>query len=333
MRLNVKLLRQLMNVLVVITTLFLTYQGYLLKADYNEMTWNDKALMHMDTAGNPTAAREKRVFTVFSTGCSPSQDWQPQTLIYNHRKLGVKGDLVRLMACDDPNYVLPRHSYEKYRAVRTPDFDVDFPDDRYSPRNRPGGLDYWLSGRSNDTDLPLDDDILVMVDPDMVFITNHIDVSNVTRGVGIGSLYGLGKWILGYDFVQQTCDGKCEVLEPDYNPSFGHPMVLTAGDTRMHAVVWMNVTEQMRKLQKKWETEMFSNVVAHRILDIRINVFPTMLSHYGANSEPWDIVQWNAEPRLLEYGWHIIANGMRLKNFHGRNMIRIPLISVSATNQ
>ena len=125
-------------------------------------------------------AEEKCVFTVLSTGCSPSQDWQSQTLMYNHRKLGIKGDLVRLMACDDPNYVLPCHSYENYRVVRTPDFDVDFPDDKYSPRNRPGGLDYWLNGRSNDTDLPLDDDVLIMVDPDMVFLTNHIDVSNVT---------------------------------------------------------------------------------------------------------------------------------------------------------
>jgi hypothetical protein len=125
-------------------------------------------------------AEEKCVFTILSTGCSPSQDWQSQTLMYNHRKLGIKGDLVHLMACNDPNYVLPCHSYENYQVVQSPDIDVYFPDDKNSLRKRPGSLDYWLNGWLNNTNLPLDDDVLIMVDPGMVFLSNHIDVSNVT---------------------------------------------------------------------------------------------------------------------------------------------------------
>ncbi len=291
-----KWIRCLFNILAfsVIVNVVYLHHGSLVTSCIKMEAWEGQSLPLLDNK----KAEEKRVFTVFSTGCSPFQDWQSQTLIYNHRKLGIKGDVVRLMACDDPNYVLPNHSYEKYRVVRTPDFDVDFPDDKYSPRNRPGGLDYWLNWRSNDTDVPLDDDVLIMVDPDMVFLTNHIDVNNVTRGFGIGSLYGLGKNWPKDEFAQKSCNGKCKDLEDGYNPSFGHPMVLTAGDTRIHAPVWMNVTEQMRKLIKKWETDMFSNVISHILLDIQIDVLSTMLSYVDVESdEPWDIVQWNAEPR------------------------------------
>lgn len=85
-----------------------------------------------DTVGNPSKGKTStkikssspRLFTVFSTKCSPYQDWQAQTLIHNHKKQGIQGFLVRLLACDDPNYVLPKHSYEKYRVVRMPDFGL-----------------------------------------------------------------------------------------------------------------------------------------------------------------------------------------------------------------
>ena len=78
----------------------------------------------VDAKSNDTTTESKipRLFSVFSTECSPFQDWQAQTLIHNHRIQGIQGSLVRLLACDDPHYVLPEHSYEKYRVVRMPNF-------------------------------------------------------------------------------------------------------------------------------------------------------------------------------------------------------------------
>lgn len=75
---------------------------------------------HSDDA--TTESKPSRLFSVFSTECSPFQDWQAQTLIHNHRMQGIQGSLVRLLACDDPHYVLPEHSYDKYRVVRMPNF-------------------------------------------------------------------------------------------------------------------------------------------------------------------------------------------------------------------
>ena len=245
-----------------------------------------------------------RIFTVFSTSCARSQDWQSQALLHNHRKLGIPGDLVRLMACRDANYSLPKHSYEKYRVVWTPDFDVDHPDDAYSPRNRPRSLDYWLHGHSRDAveDLPRDNDILIQVDPDMIFLSNQMNISLVQPGVGIASEYGLHKQWLQGDLARATCQGKCQAPEEGYNPSYGHPMVLTAGDTRRHAKIWINVTEQMRLVKKEWMTEMYSNVVAHRLVGNTIVVLSTMLStpwspEHSPYFEPWDKVTWQAVPQ------------------------------------
>ncbi len=77
-----------------------------------------------EKVSSTTESRPPRLFSVISTECSPFHDWQAQTLIYNHKKQGIQGFLVRLMACDDPSYILPKQSYEKYRVVRMPNFGL-----------------------------------------------------------------------------------------------------------------------------------------------------------------------------------------------------------------
>lgn len=99
---------------------------------------------------------KRRVFVPFSTSCNPQQDWQAQAVLYTHRLHNVDTELVRLMACNDSNYELPHHSYERYRVVRTPDYVL--PPDWYAPRNRPLSMTYWLTIQTEDKDLPRDDD-------------------------------------------------------------------------------------------------------------------------------------------------------------------------------
>ena len=99
---------------------------------------------------------KRRVFITFSTSCNPQQDWQSQAVLYTHRLHNVDTELVRLMSCSDSNYELPQHSYERYRVVRTPDYVL--PPDRYSPRNRPLSMLYWLTIQTEDKDLPMGDD-------------------------------------------------------------------------------------------------------------------------------------------------------------------------------
>lgn len=218
----------------------------------------------------------------------------------------MEGVLVRLMACDDSNYELPKHSYgNKYRVVKTPNFDNFYPSDPYSPRNRPNGLGYWLTGKSNDTeDLPLDDDILVTVDPDMTFLGNYgnyFNVKSIKEGFGVAAEYGLGDgWFK--EWGQPFCDGKCNkvgtsttVAEPAGAFSYGAPYIVTASDARNHAAAWVNLTEEMRKTKPGWMIDMYSAVMAHRVLGIHMDVRATMLSA-PYDIEPWDTVHWNVPP-------------------------------------
>ena len=98
------------------------------KNDLNAASSNTQHGKHSDenekVSAGTTKLRPPRLFSVMSTECSPFHDWQAQTLIHNHKKQGIQGFLVRLMACDDPNYILPKHSYEKYRVVIMPNFGL-----------------------------------------------------------------------------------------------------------------------------------------------------------------------------------------------------------------
>ena len=102
--------------------------------------------------------RQRRIFITFSTSCNPQQDWQSQALLYTHRLHKVDTELVRLMACGEPSYELPKNDYDRYRVIRTPDYDAMMSCDPYSPRNRPLSMTYWLTVQMDDADLPKDDD-------------------------------------------------------------------------------------------------------------------------------------------------------------------------------
>lgn len=248
--------------------------------------------------------QERRIFIVFSSGCSKYQDWQSQVLIHSHKVQKVPGHaIVRLMSCKDHKYKLPPHSNPKYRVVWTPDFDSFFPNMPYSPRNRPGAMAYWLGGQSDDDDIPRPDDVVVAVDPDHIFTSDHLNVSAVSHGHGFAALYGIGQTAVENPKFKQFCNGACKLpFEEDYNPSYGHPQILTAFDALRHAKLWYSLTNQMKEHDPDWQTEMFSNVVAARRLDIQITVEKMMISSPKAStdpgakagSEPWQYMKWHS---------------------------------------
>lgn len=243
--------------------------------------------------------QQHRIFIVFSTGCSKAQDWQSQALIHSHKIHNISSyALVRLLSCQDSNYLLPRQSHPKYRVIRTPDFNSYFSRYyRYSPRNRPASIAYWLGGLSDDEDIPQPDDIVVSIDPDQIFTSNHLNVSTVSRGHGIATLYGISNFFLRRPEFQQHCPGRaCEPpFEKGYNPSYGHPQILTAYDALRHAQLWYNLTNDMKINHKGWETEMYSNVIAARLLKIHMQVEPMMISYTNGNSEDytWNLLSWD----------------------------------------
>ena len=240
-----------------------------------------------------------KTFTVFSTECSAFHDWQSQTLIQSHRNNKIEGELIRLMSCDDEDYIYPPSSYGKFRVVRTPNFRMLDGDD-YSPRNRPNALAYWLNGSSGDKDLPSPKDLIVSLDPDMVYLEMN-DLSSVRDGYGLAAKYNLGRdWIK--EWAIPFCDGKCEILEDEFDPSYGHPLILTAGDMRVLAGVWGDVLEKMRGVHHGWQTEMYAQIIAARVLGIKIVVQGMMISSGEDDDEIWDnVVQKNTVAMLVAH--------------------------------
>jgi hypothetical protein len=246
--------------------------------------------------------------------------------MYSHRTHNIPGELVRLLSCSDTKYQLPKHSYPKYRVVRTPDFNAPYKfKDNYSPRNRPSAMAYWLNGRSEDDPHPPsgDDTIIMAVDPDMIFLHNQlflqgdppINGSNtqpslleqVQPGHGVASRYAIGeRWIHRKQWFQFWCspstsrkNQNCADNIPTsrkYDPSFGHPQLLTANDARRQAEVWTNVTNDLRLVHQGWQTEMYSNVISMHLATITVSVHDIMVSNPNDINEQtaWEALQWYA---------------------------------------
>jgi hypothetical protein len=257
--------------------------------------------------------KQRQLVTVFSSSCSKSQDWQSQVLLYSHRQHNIPGELVRLLSCDDVSYTLPKVNYSKYRVVRTPDFNARFPKDDYSARNRPMAMEYWLNGESHDDPNPPsgDDTIIMAVDPDMLYLHSQtlaalLDL--VQPGHGVAARYALGSswigekthWNRFWCSTKQRIEhgGVCPTPKPSstYNPSFGHPQLLTADDAKRHATFWTPVTNDMRKLPANngWQTEMNSNIISMYRANITIQVEDIMIGNPGQVEEgrSWQAVQW-----------------------------------------
>jgi hypothetical protein len=255
----------------------------------------------------------RQLVTVFSSSCSKSQDWQSQVLLYSHRQQRIPGELVRLLSCGDANYTLPKVSYPKYRVVRTPDFNARFPQDDYSARNRPMAMEYWLNGESQDDPNPPsgDDTIIMAVDPDMLYLhsqTLEQLVDLVRPGHGVAARYALGsRWVQDQSHwnhfwcstnQRKKHGGLCPTPQPSstYNPSFGHPQLLTSEDAKRHATFWTPVTNGMRRLPANngWLTEMNSNVISMHRANITIQVEDIMIGNAAEIDEnrSWQAVQW-----------------------------------------
>ena len=238
---------------------------------------------------------KRQIYSVFSTGCSPGQDWQSHVLAYSHKLHKIPGKIIRLMACNDPSYQLPHHSYE---VVRTPDW-TNKNGDVYSPRNRPYSLSYWLNGIVNSSELlPNDNDVIINIDPDMVFLNGHLHVDLVQHGHGVAAQYALGNMFL--KDMKRFCGGACEFDKKPtmHEYSMGTPYLLTALDAKRHANLWGNITDEIRfSGHSGWETEMFSAILTFIILGIKIHIEQLMHSDHSAWSENWELVKWH--PNLM----------------------------------
>lgn len=168
--------------------------------------------------------KPRKIFTVFSTNCSPEHDWQAQTLSFNHKKMGIEGNLVRLMACDN-DYELPKNSYKKYYVIRTPFYNMQPEQCDYPSISKPMSLSYWLAGLSDISLMPASNDIIILVNQDQLFLSRNHDFSMISGKKGVASKYSLRQsWIR--DWGKEFCHSDCDTLPSLLMQHMVHPMFL-----------------------------------------------------------------------------------------------------------
>jgi peptidyl serine alpha-galactosyltransferase len=134
------------------------------------------------------ASIEPNYHMVFSTSCSPFQDWQSYLFFYFARKVQQTGTVTRIASgCKDKDRKALQEFHDEKIAVMSDQFHIHFappcPDSRSKYFNKPYGLRDFMEqvlGYPNNKDH--DNDIIMIVDPDMILLrplTHKFDLHRI----------------------------------------------------------------------------------------------------------------------------------------------------------
>jgi len=160
----------------------------------------------------------KQYHMVFSTSCSPFQDWQSIAFFYFAWKVKQTGTVTRIASgCTDEEAKMLKQVHREQIEVLSSNFKLHItPDFNFSGRtkyfNKPYGLRHWME---NELGYPggaseHDDDIIMLLDPDMMLLrplthtfydypswiwrgNDFLETKlEVTHGQPMASMYGFG---------------------------------------------------------------------------------------------------------------------------------------------
>jgi len=231
---------------------------------------------------------------VFSTSCSASQDWQSYVFFYSAMKVNQPGDVTRIASgCTEDEQRALTKLHDEQISIMSHRFHVHFApactDKRSKYFNKPFGLlDYMERNLGYpDTKEQHDDDIIMIVDPDMMLLRplTHVfdlektdwvvpDPSNsaiVTHGHPISQAYGFGSsWIESIRDNATYVIAESPALHVDkqtaahYYPS-GPPYLATARDMYQIVVHWTKFVVRIHDIFPHFMSEMhaYSFASAH----------------------------------------------------------------------
>jgi len=158
------------------------------------------------------------VHIVFSTDCTPYQDWQTLVMFHSAKVVGQIGPITRIASgCDDAKkadlIALYAKLWPQYHIHFTPDFKKDGKTKKkYDFYNKPYGMKHWLEN----ADPPVQaGQVIALLDPDMILVrpistkmrgqpnnivSRPVEESEiferVEHGKPVGQTYGLGApWV------------------------------------------------------------------------------------------------------------------------------------------
>jgi peptidyl serine alpha-galactosyltransferase len=262
---------------------------------------------------------------IFSTDCSPFQDWQTLLLFHSAEVVSQRGVITRIASgCSEEKKEELRKLYQilhpKYSVHFTPDFSIDSKTQkRYEFYNKPYGLLHWLENVSP----PLaSNTIVALLDPDFVFVrpltTRIVNEQNllysplvqeqdlfvkVTKGKPAAQHYGLGaSWAINSNQQKalnrtKICgiNSPClDVPNPDIGTKYysvGAPYLLEKDDMMAVARSWVEFVPKVYEDYPDLLAEMFaySMAAAHQNLPhLRLDHY--MVSNINAEGEAWEFI-------------------------------------------
>ena len=269
------------------------------------------------TPGNPN------YHMVFSTSCSPFQNWQSMVFFYSAWKVKQPGTVTRIAsACKDGQKEELLKFHKKFILPLSPDFHVHFtPDWGFKNNNKycnkPFGLLDWFEnalGFPQKAD-KYDDDIIMIVDPDMMLlrpILHKFDIEKVewrvpgtdnkydtvAHGKPISQIYGFGsQWLtsmkgnITYVTGGESQVNKMERKEAaDYYPA-GPPYLATGRDMYQIAKKWVEFVPRFFEVFTGFMAEMHSYSLAAAYLNLPHQLADSfMISDPDGGKEGWNFL-------------------------------------------
>jgi len=274
------------------------------------------------TSSSSSSSSNDEIHVIFSTDCSPYQDWQTILLFHSAKVVGQKGPITRIASgCDDikKTYLtnLYKELYPEYYVHFTPDFKKDEKTNKkYDFYNKPWGLKHWLEFAV--PSIP-DNIIVALIDPDMIFlrpltpkIKGEVNLlhskrikedeifDRVQKGKPVAQTYGLGAPWTNDNHKKfnrgKICGEGSPCLEPNENfgnlhYSVGPPYLVEKTDIVKIAKSWTTFVPRVYEGYPYLLAEMYaySMAAAHEKLP-HLQVEHMMLSNTDAGDEGWPLV-------------------------------------------
>jgi len=264
-------------------------------------------------------------YTVFSTSCSPFQDWQSYVFFFFAYRIRQPGKVVRIVSgCSGIRRAELDAFHEEKVKVMSDDFSVHFtPDfarssgDNYMYYNKPFGVQHWMKyGLEFEKNRARHDDAIIMVlDPDMILLRQlTYDFTNtnlilhhskrgpppemkVSHGNPWASLYAFGKQPFNLDlaivFANATDSPalKTPIEEQRNNYPGGPPYMATGRDMWSIVETWCDLVPKVHAVYVHLMGEMYAWSLAAAHLELPHTLAESfMVSNTEISEEGWALV-------------------------------------------
>jgi hypothetical protein len=214
-------------------------------------------------------------YVVYSTSNSDYQSWQCKLLEYTFKQVNQSGKLIRLCSFNTHE---PHREFDKSEiseVIKLPDYrtrwakESNYIDKDYGIVNKLESLKYWLL---NYNELK-DTDVILFLDPDMVFL----------KPISITTIPGK---IIGQRWLDKGVEGWKPFLEYGHtlkqklsaNQVFMYPYIATVGDMKKILNRYVELTYKMRRdnYPNLWEADMFSLVLSSLEREIKVETIDNL---------------------------------------------------------